>query len=86
MTTSTSNAQRDQSFAERVISAKRPDRPNYPASLRLQPDAGPWAILSASGGYREGDDVEVISMPTSMTVTRCTPGLGMSAGTSQWRK
>jgi hypothetical protein len=52
------------SFAERVISANRPDRPDYLARLRLQPDAGPWEILSASGGYREGDAVELISMPT----------------------
>ena len=36
------------SFAERVISAKRPDRPDYLATLCLQPDAGPWEVLAAS--------------------------------------
>jgi hypothetical protein len=52
------------SFAERVISAKRPDRPQYLASLKLDGDAGPWEILAASGGYREGDAIELISLPT----------------------
>jgi hypothetical protein len=52
------------SFAERVIGAKRPDRPQYLASLRLDDDAGPWEILAASGGYREGDAIELISLPT----------------------
>jgi hypothetical protein len=52
------------SFAERVIGAKRPDRPQYLASLNLDDDAGEWEILSASGGYREGDAIELISLPT----------------------
>lgn len=52
------------SFAERVISAKRADRPQYLASLKLDDDAGPWEILAASGGYREGDAIELISLPT----------------------
>lgn len=52
------------SFAERVIGAKRPDRPQYLASLRLDDDAGPWEILAASGGYREGDAIELISLPS----------------------
>ena len=52
------------SFAERVIGARRPDRPQYLASLRLDDDAGPWEILAASGGYREGDAIELISLPS----------------------
>lgn len=52
------------SFAERVISAKRPDRPKYLASLSLGTDADSWEILSKSGGYREGDAIELISLPT----------------------
>lgn len=51
------------SFAERVISAKRPDRPLYLAALDLSEDAGAWEILSASGGHREGDPIELISLP-----------------------
>jgi hypothetical protein len=68
------------SFAERVISAKRPDRPDYLARLRLQPDAGPWEILSASGGYREGDAVELISMPTFDAATRRTTARFLAHG------
>ncbi len=51
------------SFAERVISAKRPDRPQYLATLDLDSDADAWEILSASGGHREGDPIELISLP-----------------------
>jgi hypothetical protein len=52
------------SFAERVISAGRPDRPSYLASLQLSSDADAWEILTATGGYREGDSIELISLPT----------------------
>lgn len=52
------------SFAERVIGAKRPDRPEYLASLHLDETADSWEILSASGGYREGDAIELIGLPT----------------------
>jgi hypothetical protein len=51
------------SFAERVIGAKRPDRPRYLASLNLAQTADSWEILSASGGYREGDPIELIALP-----------------------
>lgn len=51
------------SFAERVISAKRPDRPQYLAALDLDADADAWEILSASGGHREGDPIELVSLP-----------------------
>ncbi|UAK39377.1 hypothetical protein K8O93_06775 [Gordonia bronchialis] len=51
------------SFAERVISAKRPDRPQYLEALDLDADADAWEILSASGGHREGDPIELISLP-----------------------
>ncbi|WP_245908851.1 hypothetical protein [Mycobacterium neglectum] len=52
------------SFAERVIGAKRPDRPRYLASLNLEQTADSWEILSASGGYREGDPIELIALPS----------------------
>lgn len=52
------------SFADRVISAKRPDRPQYLAALDLSDDADAWEILTASGGHREGDPIELISLPT----------------------
>ena len=51
-------------FAERVIGAKRADRPQYLAELNLNEDADSWEILSASGGYREGDTIELIAFPT----------------------
>jgi hypothetical protein len=63
-----------------VISAKRPDRPDYLASLRLQPDAGPWEVLSASGGYREGDAIELISMPTYDAATGRTTARFLAHG------
>lgn len=52
------------SFADRIMSAKRPDRPQYLASLDLDADADAWEILTASGGYREGDPIELISLPS----------------------
>ncbi|WP_368834439.1 hypothetical protein [Mycobacterium intracellulare] len=68
------------SFAERIIGAKRPDRPDYLASLRLRPDAGPWEVLSASGGYRQGDAVELISMPTYDAATGRTTARFLAHG------
>ncbi|MGL4306094.1 MAG: HIRAN domain-containing protein [Mycobacteriaceae bacterium] len=50
-------------FSERVISAKRPDRPQYLESLSLELDAEPWEILGRSGGYRQGDPIELIPLP-----------------------
>lgn len=52
------------SFADRVMSAKRPDRSVYLAGLDLESDADAWEILAASGGHREGDPIELISLPT----------------------
>lgn len=51
------------SFADRVMSAKRPDRPQYLEALDLAADADAWEILTASGGHREGDPIELISLP-----------------------
>ncbi|MCV7198173.1 hypothetical protein [Mycobacterium angelicum] len=51
------------SFADRVMSAKRPDRPQYLTALDLDADAGAWEVLTASGGHREGDPIELISLP-----------------------
>jgi hypothetical protein len=51
------------SFADRVMSAKRPDRPQYLEGLDLDIDADAWEILTASGGHREGDPIELISLP-----------------------
>ncbi|MFT4044970.1 MAG: hypothetical protein QM673_17550 [Gordonia sp. (in: high G+C Gram-positive bacteria)] len=60
------------SFAERVISAKRPDRPHYLEALDLGADADAWEILSASGGHREGDPIELISLPRYDRTTSAT--------------
>ncbi|WP_236737206.1 hypothetical protein [Mycolicibacterium llatzerense] len=51
------------SFADRVMSAKRPDRPQYLEALDLDADADAWEILTASGGHREGDPIELVSLP-----------------------
>lgn len=51
------------SFADRVMSAKRPDRPQYLEALDLGADADAWEILTASGGHREGDPIELVSLP-----------------------
>lgn len=51
------------SFADRLMSAKRPDRPQYLEALSLDTNAGAWEILAASGGHREGDPIELISLP-----------------------
>lgn len=68
------------SFADRVISAKRPDRPQYLAALDLDTDADAWEILSASGGHREGDPIELISMPTFDPATGATTACFLSHG------
>lgn len=68
------------SFAERVIGAKRPDRPQYLASLNLDDDAGAWEILSASGGNRKGDAIELISLPTWDATTRRTSASFLAHG------
>lgn len=60
------------SFAERVMSAKRPDRPQYLESLDLAVDADAWEILAASGGHREGDPIELISLPEYDQATGAT--------------
>ncbi|MGV8871766.1 MAG: HIRAN domain-containing protein [Rhodococcus sp. (in: high G+C Gram-positive bacteria)] len=60
------------SFADRVMSAKRPDRPVYLAGLDLESDADAWEILAASGGHREGDPIELISLPTWDSATHET--------------
>ncbi|MFE5879461.1 HIRAN domain-containing protein [Rhodococcus sp. NPDC056506] len=60
------------SFADRVMSAKRPDRPQYLAALSLESDADAWEILTASGGYREGDPIELVSLPSYEREARVT--------------
>ncbi|MGV0849330.1 hypothetical protein [Mycolicibacterium phlei] len=67
-------------FAERVIGAKRADRPQYLKSLSLTTDADSWEILTASGGYREGDTIELISLPTIDPVTRRTEARFLAHG------
>lgn len=68
------------SFAERVISAKRPDRPEYLRGLSLEQNADAWEILSASGGYRQGDAIELISLPTFEASTGRTTAAFLAHG------
>lgn len=60
------------SFADRVMSAKRPDRPQYLEALDLAADADAWEILTASGGHREGDPIELVSLPRFEQATGMT--------------
>ncbi|MEB3065672.1 hypothetical protein [[Mycobacterium] zoologicum] len=68
------------SFADRVMSAKRPDRPEYLAALDLEVNAGAWEILSASGGHREGDPIELVSLPSFESATGRTSACFLAHG------
>jgi hypothetical protein len=50
-------------FAERVISARRPDRTEALKALGLSEDAAPFEVLNRSGGQRVGDTIELVPMP-----------------------
>ncbi len=50
-------------FAERVISPRRPDRPQAMHALGLPIDAAPFEVLSRTGGRRVGDTIELVSVP-----------------------
>lgn len=50
-------------FAQRVMSAHRPDRPSFLEAIDLSVDSEPWEILSRSGGRRGGDTVELMEEP-----------------------
>ena len=52
-------------FAERVISARRPDRQTSMDALGLGMDAAPFEVLQRSGGRRVGDTIEVLPAPTA---------------------
>jgi hypothetical protein len=52
-------------FAERVISARRPDRQVSMAALGLSQDAALFEVLQRSGGRRVGDTIEVLPAPTA---------------------
>lgn len=68
------------SFAERVMSAKRPDRPEYLAALDLTDTADSWEVLGASGGHREGDPVELIPLPSYDRATGSTSACFLAHG------
>lgn len=50
-------------FAERVISSRRPDRPETLRALGLPEDAAPIEVLNRTGGRRVGDTIELVPMP-----------------------
>ena len=68
------------SFADRVMSAKRPDRPQYLEALDLDADADAWEILTASGGHREGDPIELVSLPRFERATGDTSAYFLAHG------
>lgn len=51
-------------FAERVISAGRPDRSQSLMYLDLESSARPYEILARSGGIRKNDTIELLPLPT----------------------
>lgn len=51
-------------FAERIMSARRPDRASYLEALDLSEDSEPWEVLMRSGGRRAGDTIEVVPEPS----------------------
>lgn len=51
-------------FAQRLMSARRPDRPAYLQALALHPGASAFDVLARSGGRRAGDNVELLPVPT----------------------
>jgi len=50
-------------FAERVMGARRPDRPRWLSSLGLDENAEVMEILARSGGRRKGDHLELLAVP-----------------------
>lgn len=52
-------------FAERVISARRPDRQTSMDALGLSREAAPFEVLQRNGGRRVGDTIEVLPAPTA---------------------
>lgn len=75
-------------FGERIMSAKRPERPAY--TLHLDDQSEPWEILGRSGGRRTGDTIEVIPEPIvaadgSFTATFLVHGVRYRSEQSQAR-
>lgn len=68
------------------MSAKRSERPQYLEALDLEYDANAWEILSASGGHREGDPIEVISLPGYDATSRSTTALSSARRSSPQRR
>ncbi len=50
-------------FAERVISPRRPDRPQTMRALGLPLEAGPFEVLRRSAGRRVEDQIELVPVP-----------------------
>jgi hypothetical protein len=50
-------------FAERVISPRRPDRPQTMRALGLPLEAGPFEVLRRSAGRRVEDQIELVRVP-----------------------
>ena len=77
-------------FGERIMSAKRPERPDYLRTLHLDDQSEPWEILGRSGGRRIGDTIEVIPEPVvagdgSFTATFLVHGVRYRSEQSQAR-
>lgn len=51
-------------FAQRVMSPRRPDFPQYLRQLDLDEDTSPWEQLARSEGRSHGDTVQVFPVPT----------------------
>ena len=50
-------------FADRVVSARRPERAQSLETLGLDADAGPFEVLTRSSGIRAADTIELLPAP-----------------------
>lgn len=50
-------------FAQRAMDPKRPDFVRYVKTIGLQDDPTPWEQISASGGKRAGDTLQLFPVP-----------------------
>lgn len=51
-------------FAQRAMTARRPDFTRWVNRLGLDDDASPWEQITRSGGQRQGDTIQLFPVPT----------------------
>lgn len=51
-------------FAQRAMTPRRPDFTRWVSRLGLPDDASPWEQITRSGGWRQGDTIQLFPVPT----------------------